>query len=183
MAEPELQTIVIRDRLAGDTEITGYVIGEISTRMGAPSQGYQRPKVRWGVNRVIKLESGGYVLIREAFSVIYHTRNTRCLTANRIQRGEPTSYRELPDDAKPCFECNPPWPEDLLDDEAIRFEFPRRSIDRCDDAAAVILELTTSRKYSGVRSQEVPEPVRALLAQCRENDPEFETTRPVQKIS
>ena len=80
---------------------------------------------------------------------------------------------DLPDDAQPCWICRPRYPEDLGTREQVRFEYPRRTIDQCQDPGQVIQRLTSSRKHSGTLTTEVPEPTKALLAQCRASDPEF----------
>ena len=176
MTAGQLTTMVIKDRTLGEFEITGTRIGRIDTRDGAPGQNLDRPRPRWGVNTVIKLRNGEYVLVREAFSIFYHTAATTCSTRTTQQSGEPPVWQDLPDDAMPCWKCRPPAPEDLEDGELVRFEFPRRSVDQCTDATQVVSRLTTSRKASGTRTAEVPEPIRALLAQCRDNDDDFGLT-------
>lgn len=165
--------LVIEDRHTGRIEITGTLIGRIDTREGAPDQQLERPRTRWGVNTVIKLADGSYVLAREAFSLVYHTHPTSCMTITRTQKGEPASVDDLPDDAMPCWICHPRPPEDLGDRERIRFEFPRRSIDQCENPGQVISQLMVSRKHSGIRKMELPDPARALLAQCQEHDQAF----------
>jgi hypothetical protein len=181
----ELETVRITDRLSPPVEITGTKIGHIDTREGAPEQSLGRPRRRWGVNRVWRLRSGGYVLAREAYSVIYHTNPTTCLTRNGLQSGDPADVDELPDEAYPCWACKPPYPEALDDGgKPVRFEFPRRTIDQCSDPGQVVYRLTNSRKFSGILAQEIPEPTRALLEQCRDHDPDFaDAEMPVQRIS
>lgn len=173
----ELQKVTITDRVLGSFVITGYQIGRIDTREGAPGQRLDRPRPRWGVNTVWKLRDGTYVLVREAFSTVYHTAGTSCRTKNKLQSGEPATVADLPDDAVPCWVCHPAYPDELGEREQIRFEHPRRTIDQCQDGAQVIARLTTSRKHSGVVTTETPEPTRALLLQCRSNDPRFATAQ------
>jgi len=173
----ELEKVVIKDDLTGDTEITGYLIGMINTRDGAPEQELQHSRPRWGVNRVWKLRGGTYVLATEAFSCVYHRSDTRCRTRNRLVSGDPATIDDLPDDAVPCWICHPPAPQDLGDDEPVRYEFPRRSIHECETPAQVIDKLMISRKQGGTRSRELPEPSRALVMLCASNDPDFVVTR------
>lgn len=166
-------TITISDRITGRMEITGTLIGKIDTRDGAPGQALDTPRTRWGVNRVVKLASGEYVLIREAFSLLYHRHPTACRTATRAQMGDVATWDDLPDDAVPCWKCRPRDPDDLGDDEQIRYEFPRRSVDQCEDPSQVIAQLARRRAHSGVRSVDLPEPARALIVMCQGNDPDF----------
>lgn len=166
-------TITITDRITGTLTITGTLIGKIDTRDGAPGQMLDYPRSRWGANRVVKLASGEYVLIREAFSLVYHTNPTTCRTATGAQHGDVATWDDLPDDAVPCWKCHPPEPEDLGETEQVRYEFPRRSVDQCEDPAQVIAQLARRRSHSGVRSVDLPEPARALIAMCQDNDPDF----------
>jgi hypothetical protein len=197
----DLETVVIADRVTGTTEITGWRIGHVSTKYGAPSQGYQRPKQRWGENTVFKTPSGMYVLVRQAFSLVYHTEPTICRTANKLPRGEVVRVTRMAEelrllglelsDAVSCDVCKPPWPEDLdvapevQAEMTVRYETPRRSIDRCPEGPPqVVRRVTVSRKFSGVTSTDLPEPARVLIGQCAANDPDWALAdMPMERIS
>jgi hypothetical protein len=180
----QLEHVRIEDRLTGATEFEGEEIARVSTQNGAPGQSLDRPRRRWGENAVWKLESGRYVLLRAAFSTIYHTNPTTCTVAGGSQSGDVATLDDLPDDAYPCWNCHAPDVDDLGDQEKIRFEFPRRTIDQCETPAQVVSRLTDSRKYSGVRSTSLPEPARDLIEQCMLNDPDFRAAEmPVQRIT
>jgi hypothetical protein len=167
-------TITISDRITGRMEITGTLIGMIDTRDGAPGQFLDYPRSRWGVNRVVKLGNGGYVLIREAFSLVYHTEPTTCRTTTGAQMGDVGTWEDIEDySAVPCWKCHPPHEDDLGDDEQIRVEFPRRSVDQCENPAQVIIQLARRRASTGIRSVDLPEPARALIAMCQVHDPDF----------
>lgn len=179
----ELETFRVRDRTLGPIEVTGYVIGRIDTRQGAPEQHLSRRRPRWGVNTVFLLRDHTYVLVTEAFSTLYHTSPTTCRIGNGLPSGDQTTVeamaRELEsigltmDDAVSCDVCKPDWPEDLAPTDLVRYEFPRRQVVQAENGRQITSALVTSRKYSGTRSTRVPEPTRALLALCQANDPEF----------
>jgi hypothetical protein len=179
----QLEHVRITDRLTGGTEFEGEEIARVSTRNGAPGQALSRPRHRWGENVIWKLESGRYVLLRSAYSTIYHTQPTTCTVAGGSQSGDIATVSDLPDDAFPCWVCKPEYPGELGDGEKIRFEFPRQTIDQCETPAQVIQRLVNSRKYSGVQSTALPEPARDLIEQAMENDPDFSASEmPVQRI-
>jgi hypothetical protein len=114
---------------------------------------------------------------------MYHTPDTRCTIGNGQPSGSECQVLEMAAelehmglrlrDAISCDVCQPDWPEDLRADETVRFEFPRRQVSQCESGSQVRGQLVTSRRYSGVRSTKVPEPVRALLALCVAADPDF----------
>ena len=177
------ETFRVRDRTLGLIEVTGQVIGCIDTRQGAPEQNLSRRRPRWGRNQVFLLADHTYVLVTEAFSTLYHTEPTTCRIGNGLPSGDRTTVaamnRELaaigldPDQAVSCDVCRPSWPEDLDQADVIRYEFPRRQVVQAESGRQVTQALVTSRKYSGVRATKVPEPTRALLAQCQDSDPDF----------
>jgi hypothetical protein len=186
MEQLELASEDLWDRDTGRTRrITGYKIGGISTKMGAPDQHNTEPKARWSDNRVWKLRDGSYVLVRESWSRTYHTHPTRCKTVDRIQSGSRTTagdmFIELEEmgftadgDAVACERCQPDWPEELADTGVIRFEFVRRSIEQFPHPGQVIRALTRIPKFGGAVEIVVSGPVKALLEQCMANDPDWE---------
>ena len=191
----ELQEIVVDDRLTGRTEITGWVIGDTNTDDGdSREDGVTRPRVTWTRNRVVRTPSGLYVIIREAYSRIYHTQPTACVTVAGKQRGWEVTRAELIegladlgltlDDAVSCNRCEPAWPEDLKAGAKVRFEFPRISTDQCENRAQVTSRLTRRKRHSGVETAGLPESVRMLLEQCLHNDPDWAAAdKPVVRIS
>ena len=183
----DIEQITITDRMLGARTIIGWKIGHVSSLYGSEEQRISqqdRPRVRWAVNTVMKLREGaGYVLVREAYSRVYHRRATECRTAGGLAPGERMTVQAMKtelgllglelDDAVPCRFCRPAYPDELRAADRVRYEMPRRSIDRCEDRAQVVQQLTNMRRFSGVRSTEVGEPVKELLEQCLENDPDW----------
>src|SRR5215472_12149156 len=112
----ELETEVITDRVAGDTEITGWPIAFVSSKWGAPDQGRDRPKDRWGDITIYKTQSGRYAVVRESFSLRYHTEPTDCRMINDIPPGDVAALRDLEEACRehevpwcrPCWDCRPP---------------------------------------------------------------------------
>lgn len=145
-------------------EFEGELIAEQARREGQ----------RWPEFRIWKLTGGGYMAQRVGCSNVYHTAGTRCSTKQRSQRGSPATVEDLPDDAEPCEICNPPYPEDLRDDEQVRFEFPRSSMRRYRTARQVIKFFTLWRDPDTQETvQRVTKPVQALLEQAAAADPAF----------
>lgn len=139
---------------------------------------------RWVEIYVYKLDNGtGYMLHRIGKSVIYHRADTRCTISDGRQSGDVAKISDLPDNAEPCDECAPPFPEDIGDDEEIRFEFDRHTFNRCATAARVIDKLTVYRSPSSGQGDEdtgrsaktstVSAPVRELLEKLAAKDPAF----------
>ncbi len=177
MNPADLTTITVEDEVTGTIEVTGYLIGKIDTRMGSPGQFRTRPRSRWSVNQVIKLRSGKYVLIMEAFSVVYHKAagGKSCRTQADALKGEPGTGADLEPDARPCPDCRPPWPDRIRADEPVRIEVPKLQVHQCDQPAQVVRLLMRRRRAgSGVTTLELNEPARALIEQCLDNDPDFE---------
>lgn len=175
--------IVVPDRVTGGWVINGTEIARVSSKYGAPGQNRDRPRDRWSENTVWKLDSGKYAVLRGSYSVIYHTEPTHCRTFGGAFSGQPVTVDDLPDDATPCWTCKPPWPEDLPEEDKIRWEVPRQQLDQCDTPEDVISVLTSYRKQAGSRATGVSEPVRALIELCREADPDFAEARmPMQEI-
>lgn len=178
----ELTTITVEDDVTGAIEVTGYLIGRIDTSMGAPGTIISRPRPRWSVNQVIKLRSGKYVLIMEAFSLFYHRADSNCRTQANAPKGELATAADLEPDARPCFDCEPPWPRGLRPDDPVRIEVPKTQVVQCDTPAQVAQKLMR-RNRGGVITYEMSEPARALIEQCLDNDPDFENvTRSVVSI-
>lgn len=178
----ELTERTYRERLSPPVRISGYPIGHVSTQASPSGTARQRP--RWQANWVWRTESGLLVLVREAFSRVYHTEPTTCTTIAGMPYGEQCVVADMAteladlgydlEDALSCDDCRPPWPHDLRGDSVIRYEFVRRTIDRCPEGARQVVGRLTKRKlYSGVNTSELPEPARQLLEQCRTNDPSF----------
>ena len=152
-------------------EVAGRVI---EGHLACPPVSTPRRYGKWFTVELYAMDDGTWLAHRTGWSVIYHTRNTRCTTRGSRQRGEPASVDDLPDDADPCPECNPPYPEDLPDGKGvIRFEFPRHSWDQCPTPHAVKLKLTTARSKDGSVSEFMSDPVDRLLRSAARVYPEF----------
>ena len=190
----ELETAVIPDAEAGGTTIIGYKIADKSTwglDESAPA-GVQRPRPRWSHQRIWKLESGRYVLVREAYSLVYHTLDTPCLTAGGEQSGVPVTREQMAtyaqalhyteDDLVACEDCLPPYPEELRAGQRIRYEVPRPSIDRCEEPAQVRDRLTRRKKRSGMQSTTMSPTSRELLRQCALHDPDWRVSSNQQAV-
>lgn len=149
---------------------------------------------RWVEIAVYKLDDGpGYVLHRIGKSVVYHRADTHCTTSDGRQRGDEATVSDLPDNADPCELCQPPYPEELGDNDKIRFEFDRNTVNKCATAARVIDKLTVYRSPAAGRpgdedtgraakTSTVSAPVRELLEKLASKDPAF-ATRPDIKIA
>jgi hypothetical protein len=183
----ELTEVLIPDPEApgGGTTIIGLTIADKSTwgLDDTAPRGVQRPRPRWSHQRVFKLESGRYVLVREAYSLIYHALDTRCTIAGGEQSGVPVT-RELmfsmaralgytEDDLVACEECLPPYPEELRAGQQVRYEVPRPSIDRCEEPGQVKDRLTKRKRRGGMQSSTMSPTSRELLRQCAVNDPDW----------
>jgi hypothetical protein len=127
----------------------------------------------WVEIEIYRLASGGYLIHRAGMSYVYHRADTSCTVKSGAAKGEPATVDDLPDEAVPCGACRPPYPEDLADDEQVRFEFPRHTFDKCETAAQVIEKLTTIYKPDGSVEIRTPAPVRELLEYAAAADPEF----------
>jgi hypothetical protein len=167
MDSDTLQTVTTQDQANGTVEVVGYLIGDVSTRRGASGRGPERE--RWGRNRVVKLRNGRYVLIVESLSVVYHSAGSHCRTSRGVQMGSPADREDLPDDAFPCLQCDPPPPGDLDDDEEIRFEFPWSEVFQLRTAVDLLSHLRGMKRADG----SVSAPVRSLIEQLQANDDDF----------
>jgi hypothetical protein len=134
---------------------------------------WNRRSRHWVEIEIYRLASGGYLIHRAGMSVVYHTADTRCVIKDGTQRGDAATVDDLPDEARPCPACLPPWPQDLGDKEPIRFEFPRHTFDKCWTAAQVIAKLTTIYKSDGSIEVREPAPVMELLDKAAEVDEAF----------
>ena len=179
-----LETHEIDDRELGRKRITGYRIGSVSTIVGPPDRDHPTPKDRWSVSTVWKLRNGSYLLLRESYSKLYHAEPTFCRTSTGLFSGEPVTVADMGteldatlglglNDAVACPDCQPDYPENLQADDVIRYEFVRREIYECAYRDQVVRRLTRSRKNNGASSTVVPGAARALLEQCRLNDPDW----------
>lgn len=134
--------------------------------------------VSWAEIEIYKL-SGGYMVHRAGMSLIYHTRDTRCTTRERVQKGKPASVDDLPDEAVPCEQCRPAQPEYLPEGEGvIRFEFPRHTFEECKAADQVVERLTVIRHRDGTRTVQYSQPVLDAIEEAANSDPAFEKFRP-----
>lgn len=161
-----MEAILIEDRFSPPQEFEGVQIGKSTSRRQASNS--------WVDMSAYRLADGSLLLHRVGMSLIYHTSPTRCVTYSGRPRGDVATIDDLPDDAVPCQACRPPHPLDLGDDEKIRFEFPRNTLDVCPGYPEMVTKLTTMHaRDTNIRTTAVSEPVRDLLAQCAKNDPEF----------
>lgn len=156
--------VVIRDR-KGDTEIDGELVCP-----GVSTWGTRR----WMTIEVYRLASGNYLIHRTSRSNVYHTAGTGCTVKGGNRKGEPATVADLPDEAEPCRACRPPYPDELADEQEIRYEFTRHSYDKCETPAQVIAKLTTIYKSDGSVEIRRSKPVTELLEKLAEADPEFE---------
>lgn len=166
--------IVVSDRRRAPQRFSGELATEpVST---------QNPgSLRWAEFRVYRLDEGGWMLHRVGMSLVYHQARTVCRTASGKMPGDPAKLADLPDEATPCGDCRPPYPLDLGDDEPVRFEFPRHSLNRCATAEAVVDSLTRFRERgTGIWTVKVSEPVAELLDKLAAAEPAFAAVaRPV----
>jgi len=187
----ELVTDTVSDRVAGDTEITGWPIAFISSKWGASDQNRTSPRDAWGDVTIYKTQGGRYVVVRESLSLRYHASPTTCRMINDIPPGY-AAYRkdleaaaddlEVPE-CRPCPECLPPDQADLAEDEQVRYEWPKVQVTVCETSARAVAHLTRSRRGGSDHAQ-VSEPVRALLAEAARADPDWQRgERPMVRIS
>jgi hypothetical protein len=182
--EATMAHVTIPDRETGGAQFSGTEVARVNTRYGPPGIVDPVARPRWGENVVWRLDgSDHYILLRGAYSVIYHCSPTSCRIAGGAMAGDGAHISDLPDDAEPCPLCKPPLPFDLGDYEPIRYEFPRQTIEECHSAALVARQLSLTRKGKGVSTIVMPEPARYLLRLCAENDDAFRDLQlPMQQI-
>jgi hypothetical protein len=183
MTEGNLETVTYRERSAPPVQVTGWVIGHVNTR-DFPTGLDRGPRVRWSDNWAWRTQSGLLVLARESWSLVFHTQPTSCTTTSGTDYGERCTVAEMTRElermgrqlsqAVSCNYCRPDYPESLRADEIVRFEFVRRTIDRCPEGPPQVARRLARRKMrSGVVTTETTEAGRQLLEQCRTSDPAF----------
>lgn len=132
---------------------------------------------RWMELRIYRLDpgqEGKYLAWRVAKSYIYHTGDTACRTRSGAKPGRLGTVANLPDDAEPCDECNPLFPDELPDDVRVRVEVDRNTINRADSAQQLVDALTHYRdRASGQWVVRVSEPVEYVIEQAARRDPAF----------
>jgi hypothetical protein len=154
----------------------------------------QRP--RWLEMACYRLDSGGYLLHRTGYSVVYHDPAGSC-AAGRVP-GDRVTVAGLPDDAVRCADaplagrprCQPPWPQDLGEDEAVMLERVRHTLDQCPDPAAVIVRASSvSHRREAVLSRGATRPVQELISKAAAADEGFArwvaadaASRPAERI-
>lgn len=160
-----------------------HVVREFQGELIAENRTHQ--PLRWAEFRIYRHAEGGYVLHRAGRSVVYHRADTTCRTAGGTAPGIPATVAGLPDDATPCEKCQPSWPLDLEDDEPVRMETDRNTVDRCQTAADVVDALTRFRQRgTGKKIVKVSEPVAELLELAARADPAFaDVPPPVERIA
>lgn len=165
------RTIFDKGMLA-PVEITGPRIGFGTSE--------REESLAWAEIEIYRLpDEGGYMVHRSGCSVIYHSKDTRCTTRERVPKGKPASADDLPDDAVPCDKCRPPEPEYLPEgDGVVRFEFPRHTFDECKTPDQVVERLTVIRHRDGTRSVQYSQPVLDAIEEAANNDRAFERFRP-----
>jgi hypothetical protein len=133
-------------------------------------------KDRWVVVDIIRTASGEYAVHRAGESRVYHRAdNTTCKTRRGTPMGSKATRADLPPGAVSCDVCEPPWQEDLEDDDEVLFEFPRHSVKAFatpDDVRSDLYRIRGGQ--SGSRGQHASKPSRRALADARGNDPAFE---------
>jgi hypothetical protein len=141
-------------------------------------------KDRWVAMEIWKLAGGGWLVYTDGRSNIYHRGDTSCRVRDSgMPSGTEIRAADLPDDAVPCPECDPDWPEDMPSDAPVRFEQPRRKMQRCASYREVIQALSSAR-HSGTDRSSLSGPSRELLAMAEAADPELAgQPKPVMRIN
>jgi hypothetical protein len=162
-----LTTVTIFDKgMRSPVEIAGTRIGHGSSR--------REDSAAWSDVSVWKLDGGGFLIHRTGWSLVYHRKDTGCMTRDGRQRGTLAGVDELPDDAVPCLVCNPEDPEHLPDGpDTIRYEYPRHTFDGCDTPEKAVEKLTVVRHRDKTMSVQFSQPVTDALEECAVNDPLF----------
>lgn len=139
-----------------------------------PVTTYGSSKDRWFEAELYALADRSWLIHRIAFSNVYHRTDTKCTRRTGKQSGDPASVDQLPDEAMPCPQCQPPFPEDLPEGEGtVRFEFPRHTWNECPTPELVYDTLTTIRSRDGTVTHRLSDPVADLLTRAGEAYPEF----------
>jgi hypothetical protein len=150
-------------------EWEGTLVAAVSTH---------RPgRARWLEMKLYRLDSGGYLLHRLGYSVVYHEADGPC-----AHKGEPVTVERLPDAATRCANaplpraprCEPPWPDDLADDEAVVLEQVRHTIDQGHDPGSIVARASTAHhRKDAVTSRGIPEPVKEMIRIAASSDEGF----------
>ena len=161
-----METVRIEDRFKA-TEFTGELVARHSSNKGSDP--------RWVDFEVWELEGGGFLLHRSGMSNIYHRMQAgpECMTARGAPKGSTTKVDSLPDEALRCPVCQPPYPDDLGDDERIRYEFPRHTFDRCATPQDVIRRLAERKPRGGPARSELSAPAAELIRKAAQRDERF----------
>lgn len=165
-------------------ELGGKLHDEWDGELAASVSTRTPDRTRWVEISVYHLDDGGWLAHRAGMSNIYHRAATACRRANGRKPGALGGVDDLPDDAEPCGDCNPPYPEDLADDAKIRFEFPQHTINR-GTPEQIVRALTTSRRPdTGQRVVKVSAPVEDLLGELSSSYPEFASLgEPAERVT
>lgn len=166
MTEQAAPVVRIADAgMRAPVEVHGVLIGRGTSR--------RDDSLAWAEIEVYRLHDGGYLAHRAGYSLVYHTKATRCTTRSGDQRGELIKARDLPEDAQPCVRCRPEPPDYLPDDAEVRWETPRHTFDNCNDPEQVEERLTVIRHPDRSKSVRYSGPVREALRQAARTDPAF----------
>lgn len=154
----------ITDRHNPPREFNGKLIAESSTKKPGD--------IRWVEFRLYRLDDGaGYISHRAGMSDIFHRQDTTCQTAQGRPSGDECTIEELPDSAVPCPVCRPKQPWNLADDDVIRYEFPRNTVDQAADPGPIIHKLSTKTdRRTRVTTTMASGPVADLLDQASQAD-------------
>jgi hypothetical protein len=167
MAETTAAPVVIKDS-GMRAAVTIY-----GRRIGFGTSRNEEDPVKWAEIEIYACEDGTFTVHRAGYSNVYHTADTRCLTREGRQRGRPARLDDLPDDAVPCTVCAPPYPDELGDDDEIRYEVPRHTFAQCENQVNCLDKLTVIRHRDGSRTVQVSRPVRDALREAAQHDPGF----------
>jgi len=128
---------------------------------------------RWVDVDLFRTDTGDYAVHRAGMSRVYHrVGNATCTLRGGQPKGLLAVRADLPEGAVSCDVCEPPYPEELEDDEAVLFEFPRHSVKSFATPQEAVTDLFSVRGDSG-RGFSPSRPAMAALAQARKNDEGF----------
>lgn len=154
----------------GGAEFMGTLVSAVTT---------QTPeRARWFEMKLWEHQDGGWVIDRISMSLIYHASNTNCRRRDNSSRrtpsaprlmGSPTKVADLPDEAEPCGECNPAWPNEMQGETMVRFEVPRHTVIHCPTAVDVVEAVTTDPNRPG--QPFASGPATELLLEAASKDP------------
>lgn len=164
----DVRTYRVRDS-AEFLEFDGTKLADVSTMSDLSP--------RWTQMELYKTTDGQYVLHIIGASVVYHRHHGPC------NSGVETVAADLPDDAEPCFKCNPPELDKLSDADLVDFEEDRYASHICPDATAVISQLRNPRSSGGRSSGSISGLGQRLLANAaRVDDGIANATTTVRRI-